>query len=323
MKRFLLLFVLLFITHFAFSQQWLEFSQQNKYKLFLNPSLAGSNSMLHATVAHRSQYTFLSKRAIASQFGEFSMPIFSKNYGAGINIVNDFIGYQRYTSVSLNGAYHLYINKSRLSFGVGVGMLNVSLNGSQLRASGGNYENEAVIHNDEKLPSTNSGGVAPTFAFGVSYEMGGLQLGAAIQNINSPKVKLLKTNSETIIFIDRTINFNAGYVIEMKNVNIIPMLNYSTDFIKHQFQLEILSEINNIYFGLAFRGYTGVNNDALIGLLGLKIKDKIRIGYSYDLNVSGLNRSNYGSHEISLSYFLPKSFSMRKKGNIIYNPRYL
>ena len=323
MKRILSLFVFILTVQLVFAQQWLEFSQQNQYELFLNPSMAGANSMLYTTVAHRSQYTFLTKRAIASQFGEFSTPIINKNIGVGLNISNDFIGYQRYTSISLNGAYHLYLDKSRISFGIGFGMLNASLNGALLRASGGNYENEAVIHNDEKLPASNSGGLAPTFAFGISYEMGGLQIGAAIQNINSPKVKLLKTNSETIIFIDRTINLNAGYVIELKNVKITPMLNYNTDFIKHQIQLEILSEINNIYFGLAFRGYTGLNNDAIIGMLGLKLKDKIRIGYSYDFNVSGLNRSNFGSHEISLSYYLPRKFSTKNKGNLLFNPRFL
>lgn len=323
MRKISLIIIFLLSLGVLSAQQWVEFSQQSKYKLFTNASLAGSNSLLHATIAHRSQYTFLTKRAIASQFAEFSMPILKKNYGAGITLVNDFIGYQRYTAVSLNGAYHLYMGDHRLSFGVGIGLVNMSVNGSELRASGGNYENELVIHNDENLPNENVGGNAPIFSFGVSYEWSGLQLGVAMQNINSPKIKLLKSNGETNVFLDRTINANVGYVIEVKNVNIKPMLSFYTDMIKHQAQFEILTEINNIYFGLAFRGYSGLNNDAVIGVLGLKIKDKFRLGYSYDLNVSGLNRSNFGSHEISLSYTIPQKFSTKNKGNLLYNPRFL
>lgn len=305
------------------AQQWVVFSQQTNYKSFNNASLAGSNSLLHATVAHRSQYTFLTKRAIASQFLEFSMPIINRNYGVGFNVVNDFIGYQRYTAISLNGAYHIYTGESRISLGLGVGLVNMSINGSKLRAAGGSYENEIVIHNDEKLPNTVQGGNAPTFSFGVSYEWKGLEIGAAIQNLNSPKLKLLKNNGETNVFLDRTINANIGYVIEVNQIKIKPMLSYYSDLVKHQAQLEIISEINNIYFGLAFRGYSGLNNDAVIGLVGIKLKDKIRVGYSYDLNISGLNRSNFGSHELSLSYTLPQKFSTKSKGNLLYNPRFL
>lgn len=319
----------LFITIFFFglttlhAQQWVEFSQQDKYKLFLNPALSGSESLLQATIAHRSQYTFLSKRALASQFAEFSMPIFAKNYGIGFRLVNDFIAYQRYTLAELTGAYHLSINKSTISFGIGVGISNLSINGNKLRAAGGNYENQLVIHNDEIIPAENSGGIAPSFSFGVHYKIASFKLGIAVQNINNPKFKLLKSNLETNISIDRTINAYTSYVIELKNVNIEPMASFNTDFIKHQIQFGILTEINNIYFGLSFRGYTGLNNDALIGTFGLKIKDMIRLGYSYDYNVSFLNKSNFGSHEISISYFLPQKFSTKNKGNVLFNPRYL
>lgn len=322
LKNVLLLFLFFFAKDIT-AQQWVEFSQQNHYKLFLNPASAGSNSELYTTLAHRSQYTFLSKRALASQFGEFSMPVFKKNYGLGLKLVNDFIGYQRYTAVEINAAYHLELNKSRLSFGIGVGLVNLSVNGSKLRASGGDYTNQVVIHNDEKIPNVNIGGVAPSFSFGLAYEIENFTAGVAVQNINSPKLKLLKGSNETNIFIDRTINMNTSYVIDLNKVNIKPYLNYNSDFIKHQAVLGIMTEWNNIYFGLSFRGYSGLNNDAVIGEFGLTIKEKIRIGYSYDYNVSFLNKSNYGSHEISISYVMKKKFSTKNKGNLLFNPRYL
>lgn len=323
MRRISVIIAFVFFTLQVNAQQWVEFTQQNHYNLFLNAASAGYDSNISATLAHRSQYTFLTKRAIASQFASFSMPIFKKNYGVGLRIVNDFIGYQRYTLVDLNGAYHLQLNKSRLSFGVGVGIVNLSLNGAELRAAGGQYQNEAIVHNDEVLPDVNVGGVSPTFSFGIIYEYENFEFGAAAQNINSPNISLIKSNSATKIDIDRTINVHASYVIRLTNVNIKPMVNYNTDFIKHQLQFGINTEINNIYFGLAFRGYSGQNNDAVMGEIGLKIKEKFRIGYSYDYNVSFLNKSNFGSHEISINYTVPRVFKSKNKGNVLFNPRFL
>lgn len=305
------------------AQQWVEFSQQNQYNLFLNPANAGANSMLNATLAHRSQYTFLSKQAIASQYAAFSMPIFAKNYGVGLRIVNDFIGYQRYTTVDVNGAYHLQLKKSTLSFGLGVGIANLSINGRLLRASDGQYDNELVIHNDAHLPNENVGSIAPSFSFGLHYNINAFSIGAAIQNLNSPKFKLLKNNAETNVFLNRTININTSYVIVINKVKLTPTLNYNTDFVKHQFLVEIVTELNNIYFGLAFRGYSGYNNDALIGSVGMKIKEKIKIAYAYDYNVSFLNKANYGSHELSINYTLPQKFATKNKGNVLFNPRFL
>ncbi len=323
MKVIYLSITFLFFTIHVNAQQWVEFTQQNHYNLFLNTAYTAYNSNIKTTVAHRSQYTFLTKRAIASQFGEFSTPVFKKNYGVGLKVVNDFIGYQRYTLVELTGAYHLEIKKSRLSFGVGVGVVNLNINGEELRASAGDYENEVVIHNDELLPNINVGGVSPTFSFGMIYKFQEFELGAAIQNVNSPDISLLKFNGVTNVNIDRTINLHSSYVIRMTNVNIKPMVNYNTDFVKHQIQMGINTEINNIYFGMSFRGYSGQNNDAVMGEIGIKIKDKIRIGYSYDYNVSFLNNSNYGSHEISISYTVPKAFKIKNKGNVLFNPRFL
>ena len=323
MKKVLLFFVFLASYVFVNAQQWVEFTQQNQYKLFQNTAYSGYNGKLYATIAHRSQYTFLTKRAIASQFLEFSMPVFKKNYGVGIKIINDFIGYQRYTLAELTGAYHLNIKKSKFSVGIGVGFVNLNINGKELRASGGKYENELVIHNDELLPNINAGGISPTFSFGILYSISKFEVGLAMQNINSPKISLTKFNNETNVLIDRTINLHSSYVIKMTKINLIPNINVNTDFIKHQIQFGINAELHNIYFGIAFRGYSGKNNDAIMVVIGTKINNKIRIGYSYDYNVSYLNKSNFGSHEISVSYFINRKFLTKSKGNILYNPRFL
>ena len=58
-------------------------------------------------------------------------------------------------------------------------------------------------------------------------------------------------------------------------------------------------------FGGWYRNNIDVRPDALIALVGFAI-EKFQIGYSFDLTLSKLSNYTYGSHEISLTFFLGK-----------------
>ncbi len=56
-------------------------------------------------------------------------------------------------------------------------------------------------------------------------------------------------------------------------------------------------------------------------LMGGIENKKMRIGYSYDLNLSNLIGSSGGSHEISITFDLPqKEISKSDKYRVIYCP---
>lgn len=307
----------------ANAQQWVQFSQANAYRAFLNPAHTGYQSTLNATAAHRSQYVGLGTNAIGTQFVSFSTPLLSSKFGVGFRLVNDFIGVQRFTHVDLGGAYHILEGKHRLSAGLQLGLVQLSLNGAELTAPDGTYLPGVVIHNDEVLPSQSAAGLAPTFSVGVLYGFKNFEAGISMQHISSPQIKLSNTTSGTLIILSRTINIHSSYVIEANNVKVKPTFFSKTDFKEWQAQLNLEIDWRKLIAGAGFRGYSGLNNDAVIGMLGFRIKEKLRIVYSYDYNVSSLNNSNSGSHEISLRFDLLKSFKQTVKSNIIYNPRYL
>ncbi|MBL4703220.1 MAG: type IX secretion system membrane protein PorP/SprF [Flavobacteriales bacterium] len=56
-----------------------------------------------------------------------------------------------------------------------------------------------------------------------------------------------------------------------------------------------------IWGGVSFR-----NGDALIGLVGLNLSEKFKLGYSYDFTISKLRTYNKGGHEIVLGLMLGK-----------------
>lgn len=318
--RFLILFS--FFGFVLSAQQWIQFSQQSHYDTYLSPAAVGAKSSYYAALAHRSQYVGLGTTAIGTQYMAFAMPI-SERIGVGIRGINDFIGFQRYTDINLQAAYHLPLKKHQLSFGLGVGLIQMGLQGGELRAPDGQYLPGVVIHNDNQLPINQTGGIAPSLAFGIDYSYKGLEVKAAMNHIAGSQIRLNDVGSGTNISIARTINLYSAYVIDLKTVKLKPSFFTKTDFTKWQTQLAIQLDWKKIIAGVGFRGYSGLNNDALIGSFGFKIKNQIQVLYSYDYNLSYLNQFNSGSHEISVIYRLKRGFEKNVKTNIIYNPRYL
>ena len=51
--------------------------------------------------------------------------------------------------------------------------------------------------------------------------------------------------------------------------------------------------------GISYR-----NTDAIVGMLGMNINQKMKFGYSYDYSVSRFNRYSSGSHELFLGIML-------------------
>ena len=321
--RFIFFLFLTVSIKLSVAQQWIQFSQQQFYGTYLNPSYTGFNKNLNATIAHRSQYVGLGTKSIGTQYASFSTPLITSKFGLGFRLINDFIGVQRYTDVEINTAYHLLEGKHKLSLGVSGGLIQYGLKGNELTAPDGNYLPGVVIHNDALLPNVQSSGLAPTMGFGVLYAFKNWETGVSLQNINSPSVKISNTTNGTIISIARTINIHSSYVIGVKNTKLKTSFFCKTDFNKWQAQANFLVDWRKITAGIGFRGYSGLNNDAVIGLFGFKVKERVQVAYSYDYNLSFLNNSNTGSHEISLKFDLPRSFTQNVKSNIIFNPRYL
>jgi hypothetical protein len=79
---------------------------------------------------------------------------------------------------------------------------------------------------------------------------------------------------------------------------------------------------DNIFLGASFRGYSKNTQDALAIFGGVKLSPKMKLAYSYDVTLSGLNTIAQATHEIVLQYNLGKEFGKGKLPPIIYNPRF-
>ena len=107
-------------------------------------------------------------------------------------------------------------------------------------------------------------------------------------------------------------------------VSFHPSVFVKSDVLETQVDFSAMfSYDDNISLGASFRGYSENTADAVAIIGGLKLSEKIKLYYSYDLILSDINTVSTGSHEIMLNYNLNKNFGKGVPPPIIYNPRNL
>jgi type IX secretion system PorP/SprF family membrane protein len=298
-----------------------QFTQYMYNKYLFNPAYAGSQDGLEFSLLHRSQYVNLADRFIATEGFNFNMPLSMVSSGIGITAINDLIGYQRSTYVSLNYDYRKAFNWGQMGVGIGAGLIQTALDGSQLRTPDGSYTT-GVNHNDAILPTTLQNGIAPDFSFGLYFNNDRFFAGASINHIALSSAKIHAAIGNTDLNFARNLFFMGGYDFKVSNkLSIMPSAIIKSDLKKVQVDIGgTFTIIDNILTGISFRGYTKNTIDALSLIFGFRYRG-FQLVYSYDANLSYLTHFNTGSHEISLSY----RYSLKKRegrGYIYHNPRF-
>ena len=129
-SRFYLLVVFLSCSTYIYAQSEPQFTQYMYNRYLFNPAYAGSEDALDLHLLHRSQYVSLTNRAIATEAFNFNAPLYNIHSGVGLTVVNDLIGYQRATYVSLNYDYRKNFKWGKMGIGIGAGIIQTSLDGS-------------------------------------------------------------------------------------------------------------------------------------------------------------------------------------------------
>ncbi len=64
--------------------------------------------------------------------------------------------------------------------------------------------------------------------------------------------------------------------------------------------------VRGIFRDIIWLGGSYRNNDAFSAMIGIKIQDKILIGYSHDFTTSDIRNYSTGTHEVMLGLDVPK-----------------
>ena len=244
------------------------------------------------------------------------------NVGVGFIATVDQLGPETNSSFYANYAYRLQLNDvdtRRLCFGIGVGIVDYSLNGSKL---------VDIDQGDQDVPTGTESKTSPDFRLGAYYYSPNFYAGASVFNLVSDALTKL-SNSPEVIKPDRTVYLTAGGLVPVSDgIDLKPSFMIKEDFTGPT-NLDLTTYVafnETVWIGGSYRfGLSSFNKslqtdlnqeDAAAAIVQLYLSDNFRIGYAYDFTTSKLSGYQNGTHELSLSITFP---SRRER---VVSPRY-
>ncbi len=308
------------MMHHAHGQQNVQFTQYIFNSMSVNPAYAGYKEELFAQLGLRSQWVDLEG---APQTGLLSIDGLldlhgARRHGGGVQIMADQLGPQTASSAYVNYAYRLRLDREdtqRLSFGVGAGVTQYSLDGTMIRV---------LDQGDQALPTGKISTFVPDVRFGVYYHNAKWYAGASLMDLLSGDAdNPFRWDNTTTDHIRRKRHLYVitGVLMELNNgVLLRPSILYKDDFTgPPSLDVNVMAIFDDrIWIGggvrtgvSAFRrDYQRVTGDRLTGLNSVSaimqvfVTERLRIGYSYDYMLSRLNGLQNGSHEMTLGITL-------------------
>ncbi len=296
MKRAIIIIILLF-SGYLYGQQIPLFSQYMFNDIVINPAIAGTKNYFTTKFVHRNQWVGI-PGAPVTQTLSIHGPIKHLSMGVGGFIYNDITGPGRQTGIKLTYAYHINLPKGKLSLGIHGGMFQYKYSKSELTT---HQQNDNAV-----LNASGESMWIPDASFGAYYFNDIYYIGISTSQLFETKLKYGEFQRVTLGHLERHYSLLAGYNIPFyytKQFELEPSV-----LIKYvdTAPLEIDLNIKGFYMNSYWLGASYRSGDAIVLLAGLKIKDNIHLGYSYDITTSELHRYSRGSHEIMLGYNLIK-----------------
>lgn len=286
MKSFIAYIAIILFCSVGYGQHMPINTQYMYHGLMINPAIAGSRNDLMTSFSYRNQWMgseFTPKTFLLSAHS----PLKNEKIAIGLQVYGDNAGVFKRNGVSGYAAYRIIGEKSKLSFGMKLGLYTNSTNFSEVD----------LISPDDPSFKNEESSIKPGFGFGVYYKTDSYYLGTSFSELVNPFEDRIKNNINY--------NFIAGYNFSVnEKLQILPnvlfrkigQLNFQPDLtiifrVNKTLDLGLINRVSKIY---------GLSIDYLI-------TSQLQIGYSFDIGLGGLNPSNsIGNHEISIAYEFKK-----------------
>ncbi len=312
-----------------------EFTQFNASPLHLNPALAGIAYGPRVNLNYRNQWPSLDKGYV-TYAASFDMHIDAISGGIGMLMMADRIanGLLSNYHVSLFYAYQLKLSRNfgiKLGVQGGYGYRTVDWH----RLTFSDQINPVTGFNDSFGNINPTGEIAPNSFnvhmadFGTGFMAFSKKIygGISVRHLTKPKESILNDSDARLSF---RIALHGGGDIDLapkdkrKDLILSPnvMLAQQSNFT--QLNLGTYFYTKHVYTGAWFR-HTFSNSDAVMFVIGMKVSS-IRVGYSYDYTLSGLQGVSGGAHELSFSFVRggdDNSLNPRRKSGGLDCPRFL
>ncbi len=326
MKKFIHILVLMLAMPMLLSaQQEVTYSQYMFNNLLVNPAYAGYKESININLLNRNQWVGVNGAPVTQSFIIDGAFFNNNNVGLGLAVLNDKAGLQGQTSVLANYAYRLPVgyNDARLSFGIGVGATQYSLNADK-----------AIVGDKSDLNFTgNRYHLSPNASLGLFYNDDRFYAGLSANNLLTNILNKKNNSSNDVVLPPIHMFLTVGALIDVNNdVKFKPSLMYRDDP-RNRGNFDVNASFlfkDVLWLGASYRlsvdmwkknvGTSAIfQQNSLVGLVEVYVAKSLRLGYAYDYGLSKLKSLSAGSHEFSIGLILG---NQNYRNNGLTTPRY-
>jgi type IX secretion system PorP/SprF family membrane protein len=313
MKRGILNIILILMLGLATNlnaQQLPLYSQYVFNGFMVNPAMAGHDGYTSFNTVARQQWLGFGEaprtysaswqtRVLRRSYKIINRPVKSDNrlkpstkgrVGLGAYLINDVNANFARTGASFTYAYHIYLGRQQLSFGLSGKIFQYRINRDELTFG---EAGDPVMNGNFKTTA-----YSPDADFGVLFTDPNYFVGFSVSNLLQTSVKVggndvadFKTPRH--YWLMGAYRFSVSDMIELEPGALLK----TSENWNPQGDVTLKAYIAEQFWGgLSYR-----TNQSVILLLGVNI-DGLHFGYSFDWAFSEIGHFNYGSHEISLAY---------------------
>lgn len=289
MKFNLYILFILLIPIIGSAQQLPQFTQYMYNTISFNPAYAGSREIMVINVLNRNQWAGINGAPITQTLSAHtSIP--GSNFGVGLSIIKDKLGYENTTYAYADVSYTITLNDYddyKLAFGLKFGASKYDLDQNLL--------NDGFNSSDPFLDLVNFNW-SPNIGAGIYFRGESFYLG-----LSSPKLINYENSSMEYVSLDRvSYFFNGGYLVDLNsNLKFKPtfLVKY-TNGAPLSMDLSTLFYINEkLWLGGSYRFF-----DSFGAIVNFEVLEGLSLGYAYDYITSDLSSYSSGSHEFMMSY---------------------
>jgi type IX secretion system PorP/SprF family membrane protein len=360
MKYSTTLFVFLILNYQAMLAQDFHFSQFNENPSLVNPALTGATNVLRASLVYKDQWRSVTTPYTSygiSVDGKFKASnwetvdpkrsmTFKKSFNrvsGGLSVYNDKAGDSKMGTLQTNVSLAMFFPLTKLS------SLSFGLQGSFVQRK---FDNSSLIYPSQYSgsiydPSLSSGErfsqqnfSYPELGAGVLWSYGQDKktisandqikalIGFSTYHINQPKQNFTSSTNDKLY---RKYVFHGNILLGIPNsvIAIAPswlaQLQGSSKEITAGTMIKYFIKDDSKYTGIIKRSSIGIGayyrfGDAIIANILIET-GKYAIGFSYDINSSGLSKVSKakGGFEITLKFVTPAAYLYQRRSKAMFN----
>ncbi len=294
-----------------------EYSQFYANPLDLNPAFTGTSAQSRLALNYRNQWPQQGSTYVnyAVSFDRFYQKV-GGGFGAQIRSNRELNGIVQSTNLNVDYSYHVKINpRFFLNLGLQAGICYKQLDYGNLvfpdminQLTGERYiSSETIPENSTKF--------YPDFGVGVLGQYDSFYGGIAVYHLNQPDESMFTGDYKGKLPMKFTVHFGAKSYrwhrgLLSRRFTLSPNVIYQRQANFQQINLGLYILEKSFAGGLWYRQTSGIQPESLILMLGM-MREKFKVGYSYDYTLSKVGNYANGAHELSLIFFIGESHGDR------------